>query len=805
MRRSWRDAAHFRAMRFLSTPGLFLLNVANVASLGSHRRDADQYPDTATDLATLFEPFSAPNLSRKALGHAAKVELLQMEVLESKVLQISRIFKKSDPFLTKIPHTSDLVYSFGTYSLGTFACIVLFVLLQKKFPMVYSNNILKGTAPPIEATGFFGWVKLSRKATTEMIMQSSGLDMAMLIEFTKLGMRITALLSAGAICVLGPMHYLFGHGRLKDPISRMSMENIPHGSNLYLFHAIYMWYVILVVQGCVWHAQAKFIPLRMQWLQTMQEPRATTVLVEGIPEEFRSDARLHEFFTEMFGANKIKAASVVKRAPELLNLMNEKKETAKSMSTGTRLQRWVQEWRAEKRRSGGYDPDLEKGAEALASQPTEGFTIDKEKINQYNLEILDIKNRMKDEREKFDKEALAVGGVNTSNGFVTFYQRSDAELATVVQWSSDESEWVVSHPPEPFSVIWDDLKQDDVKKTAREILGWALTVLLFLSYMPLVVLLSNLAKSIRLGPLQPAWKAYAPTIGMQIMVAMLPTMLLTIHRNCFVLKDDAWAQLYLQRTYFFFQVTFVVLLFAVLPSMTEFLQIMFRSPFEIFNVLGERLPKSTHFYMNFMILQWFTHGMNFIRHMQLAKFIFFGRFFNAEESRALAEPEDQDYYGIGSRSARFTIALTIAIVFCGLSPPIAVFTFVNFSICRVIYGYMIPFAETKKPDLGGAFWVAQLRGTFVGTGIFTALMTGVIWGRSDAFAPCLIAFSSNLYVMWMERRFDVVFCWEKLPFKEVAKSQKLTKEHFAPSELNRDYIQPEILATQSGGMDVEGH
>mmetsp|Transcript_54023 Transcript_54023/g.94866 ORF Transcript_54023/g.94866 Transcript_54023/m.94866 type:complete len:804 (+) Transcript_54023:78-2489(+) len=801
MRRSRRDAAHFWARHCVRAPSLFLVIVVNVVSVSSIR-DADEYPDTATDLATLLAPLSEAHLSRKAAGHAAKVEFLQTEVLEKKVLEISRFFRKAEPsVMAKIPHTSDLVYSFFTYSMATFACIVFFFFLQKQFPMVYSNNILRGTAPPLEAKGFFGWTRLSRKATTEMIIQSSGLDMAMLIEFTKLGMRITALLSVPAICILSPIHTLFGTGRLQDPISRVSMENIPHGSNLYLFHAIYMWYVILVVQCCVWRAQANFIPLRMQWLQSMQEPRATTVLVEGIPEEFRSDARLHKFFSDMFGANKIKAACVVKRAPELLNLMNEKKEMAKNMSAGNRLERWVQDWRDQKRRSGGYAPDLEKGEEALVLQPTEGSTVDKEKIDQYNSKILDIKNRMKDERAKFDQEALTVGGVNSSNGFVTFYQRSDAELATVVQFSENEDEWVVSHPPEPFSVIWEDLKQDDVKKTVWELLGWLLTVLLFLFYLPLVVLISNLAKSIHLH--NPVWKAYAPTIGMQIMVAMLPTLLITIHRYCFVLKDDAWAQLYLQKTYFGFQVIFVILLFAVLPSLTEFLQIMFLSPFDVFTILGERLPRSTHFYMNFMILQWFTHAINFTRHMQLAKFILFSRYFNAEEARALAEPEDQDYYGIGSRSARFTIALNIAIVFGCLSPPIAVVTFANFTVCRLIYGYMIPFAETKKPDLGGAFWVAQLRGIFVGTGIFTALMTGVIIGRSNAFSSCLIAFCSNLYVIWMERRFEVIFCWQKLPFKEVAKHQKSPKEVLKLVELDRAYIQPELLATQSGAMDRE--
>merc|ERR1719183_3522235 len=112
------------------------------------------------------------------------------------------------------------------------------------------------------------------------------------------------------------------------------------------------------------------------------------------------------------------------------------------------------------------------------------------------------------------------------------------------------------------------------------------------------------------------------------------------------------------------------------------------------------MPYATHFYMNFMVLQWVTHVQNILRLSQFVKFKIFSRIYDEEQARQMAEPEDQDYYGMGSRSARFTINLSIGIVYGTLSPPICLLTFVNFAVCRLSYGYLFPYAESRKFDLG---------------------------------------------------------------------------------------------------------
>merc|ERR1719235_2421322 len=166
--------------------------------------------------------------------------------------------------------------------------------------------------------------------------------------------------------------------------------------------------------------------------------------------------------------------------------------------------------------------------------------------------------------------------------------------------------------------------------------------------------------------------------------------------------------------------------------------------------------------------------MNLTRYVILFKFLSFRKFYDEEEARQMSEPEDQDYYGMGSRSARFTINMVIAIVYGTLSPPIMILTLINFCVCRLVYGYLIPFAESKKPDTGGAFFVSQLKHLFVGMGIYSVMMTGVLFGRATSSGPAYIAGPSIIYVVISARKFTNSFHWEKLPFKELSELPKIT-------------------------------
>lgn len=204
--------------------------------------------------------------------------------------------------------------------------------------------------------------------------------------------------------------------------------------------------------------------------------------------------------------------------------------------------------------------------------------------------------------------------------------------------------------------------------------------------------------------------------------------------------------------------------------------------------MATALPTSTHFYLNFLILQCPLHFLQLTRWMQVLKFLAFSRIFKAERARELAEPEGQAFNGVGSRSARFTIQLLIGVVYTTISPLCSVTCFLNFATCRLVYGYLMVYAEGRKADLGGVFWATQLGHVYIGVLLHNVVVTGILSLRAQVPLPALIALPSIPYCLLRLRRWHRGLQWEKLPFKEYVQG-----DFQVPAADKQVYVQPELL------------
>jgi hypothetical protein len=276
------------------------------------------------------------------------------------------------------------------------------------------------------------------------------------------------------------------------------------------------------------------------------------------------------------------------------------------------------------------------------------------------------------------------------------------------------------------------------------------------------------------------------TIGLTIMMSMLPTFLVWVFQACYTLKADRWAQIQIQTYYFWFLVLFVLLTTSVGSNLTETLNTLAQSPFEVFSLLAEMMPVTTHFYLNYVILQPVTHAMNLMRYINLTKFLIFRKYHDEPKAHDMAEPEDQDYYGIGSRSARFALMLLIGLVFGTICPLMNVVTLYNFITCRFIYGYLIPFQENRKDDMGGVHWCIQIHHMQLGLLIYLVMMTGILAERAETLGPCIISACSFLWWAIMYRYSHSTLRWEKLPYVEIVKEYK-------PELKPVVYEQPELV------------
>mmetsp|Transcript_33808 Transcript_33808/g.77172 ORF Transcript_33808/g.77172 Transcript_33808/m.77172 type:complete len:766 (-) Transcript_33808:149-2446(-) len=662
--------------------------------------------------------------------------------------------------------------------------IVAFTFIWQWFPMPYFHNALEDSSPLNKKVGKIGeggrmqWIYASLSITVDEVTETAGLDAAMVLEFTHMAMKILVVAGFPIFCVTGPLNLAFGgHEAGKDRLSYFSYGNVAIDSWLYKYISpLVTWYVCIVVQYFVWESMRSFITRRYHWIRHMDDKRACTVLVEGIPDSYQNEDKLKELFNSFSGGqNWVSDVNTVKDTTTLdalvANLQYHEKQVIKLQT------QWEQD---------GKHPDKRPMIKIsyFGGDPTDG-------LDYHSKEVANLKKALLEAQTNLLQQAKAsTGGVNLGNAFITFKDRVSTELAlrTSGDISPDASEWQISRPPAPKDIQWSDLMQDPNAETVRTVLGWTLTSALIFAYLPCVIGIQNLANNIDMGPAQALWELVAPTMGTMFMVAMLPTFLLLIFKMCFTLVGVAVAQLKLQRWYFWFQMLFLVFIAAVGRDFMAFAK-MLATPTDLIRELADTLPTSTHFFMNYFTLAYMTKAMVLFRHTPLMKYLAASKIWPPEEAKKVAEPEDQDYYGLGGRMARFTIFLAIGIIYGTMSPPICIIAFILFAEIRLSYGWLLPFAETKKPSLGGEFFVTALYHVQIANIIYGFVMAGILLRRSETNWPCYITLVAPIFVILSLMKFVGKFQWYSMPMERIiAEEQKSVKSRV----LTGDYRQPSL-------------
>ncbi|CAE8685542.1 unnamed protein product [Polarella glacialis] len=646
----------------------------------------------------------------------------------------------------------------------------VFMYMRLKYPVVYSNNVLIGVAPRKPEETLFGWVAATLETSTDEAAQAVGLDSALAIEFQALCLRILVVICIPMLFIIAPLNCYFGSRSGADNLlARVTLDNVIDGHSWLLnLHGLAVLGICYAVRTLVFQAQGEFLERRFTWLKNLSGARATTVLVEGIPKAYRSDAKVLEFFSDIFGPEAIMQADVVKRTEALEGYL-ENYVAAKAGKKEAELQ-------------------LETSKVRPTMRPT-WFGASVDSIDYYSKELTKLDGLIPQERSRIKKEAAEVGGINTRSAFVEFRTPRDAAVSKYVNHSANKTEWVVSTPPDIHSIRWCDLRQKE-DANCGSLFGKFIILCLFACFAPITVAISDAAEAIDagiLGPFEALWNAQAATIGLTIFLSMLPTVLLLIFRTFFTLRCERVAQQKLHVYYFWFLVSFVLLTPPIGLNIVELAAQVSASPWSLFYILASKFPGASCFFLNYLLLQWTVECMSAMRYTNLGKYRLFRVLYEKEEARQMAEPEDQDFYGLGARSACWTINLLLGIVFASLNPLVPAVALCYFCITRLVYGYLIVFAETKKPDLGGLFWVTQLKHVLLGTVIYCALMVGVFLKKDPTGMPSVLAFAGLLYMASAYIYFDEYFFWETLPFSEVAKCAD------GPQTSSESYAQPELM------------
>jgi hypothetical protein len=457
-------------------------------------------------------------------------------------------------------------------------CIVIFYYWSHRYPILFGNgNITNGTvkAAALDKTKvdsaemtLLGWAYASWTLNHEDVWEAAGLDKAMLLHFLELCIRSMKLIAIPMFFIVGPLNCLFGGNAAgEDHESWFSLGNVQFYSWLYWITGLACCYVGYIICKMCHQGMRDFMPLRKRWLLRMNDTRSRTLMMTGIPDGYRSELACKRMF-EMLVPGRVESVYI-------------------SKDTSERLSGFVAE---------------RTQTETLLDAARHDEVGDK--VVEHRAKLEEVNGYIKQERNRIFMEAQREGGINLETGFITFKDRVACESVLRMSLGQTTQEWVMDSAPEPIDIIWSDLTEDTTAGGARMLLGYALTAGVMIIYMPLVVAIANVAEAINLGPFQSIWSSEAPSIGLTIMVDFLPTILVLIFTNCFSVYDKSNQQYKLTCWYFWMNILFVVLVTALGTNFMSFVDTLANDPLKVFHLFATTMPNCTHYYMNYLGMQW---------------------------------------------------------------------------------------------------------------------------------------------------------------------------------------------------------
>jgi len=718
------------------------------------------------------------------------------DIIASTLLQNASAVSPSEvvgvAFNRKNGDLAALRFTMGVSCIGSMLALLCFSILRRQNPIAYQRQrlpeeeVAADSVVELPVVGLFDWLSLVLKTTPEEEIAAAGLDGWSLLEFHRMHRRI--FMSILPFAFLVSMLHWYDSRNIEDLDLLGRLDTAVYGSQLMeTGYPAMVWIVVLVTSWQMVTAHERFIERRFEWLKSLPLPRATTVLVRNIPEEYRSDQALKDYFGNLFreasaGTNAVESAYIVRKTGSLPYLVEELEQANYTLALAKRT--WEKQ--------GCPGPDESSCSYLAACQQR------RQKLANH---VADAQGKIERAVEYRDR------AVCSSCGFVTFKTELAQRLASREQYRRDVTEFALDAPPDPADVVYKNLAEDELGSTTWAFVGWFCYLAIFLFWVPVVVVISSWTNLATLEQAAPfirelleqhpqyvsAVTGVLSTAALKLFLGFLPWMLFAVIERFGNLKANALAQLRLQSWYAMFLIIFVLLVTTLGRGLTTTVASILKDPSSLAKTLSSNLPATSHFYFNYVVLCWFTLVVELLRVTNLLKWLFFRHAcgFTADVAKAYCEPEDQTSYGMGSRTALAVLMSAITFSFCTTSPLILPLAVVYFILADVVYGYLLIFAESKKPDLGGEFWMQAVQQVLMILLLYVIIMSSVLLAKyPDSWLPAATAAAALLVLYGAWRRVNNL-AFESLPLEELVKASR-AKQAEKKQRIIGQYVQPEL-------------
>eukprot|EP00928_Gymnodinium_smaydae_P037733 TRINITY_DN26153_c0_g1_i1.p1 TRINITY_DN26153_c0_g1~~TRINITY_DN26153_c0_g1_i1.p1 ORF type:complete len:757 (+),score=50.91 TRINITY_DN26153_c0_g1_i1:77-2347(+) len=666
-----------------------------------------------------------------------------------------------------------VVASFVLCFIFSFICVLTTSVLIQRFPEMLRYNALQGIAVLEPRDSFFGWMLDSWNIDPENddVMKQIGLDKAMNCMYADFGLKVTFTLAVTNGIILSLLYYFCGTVTGLSFLYQFSVLKSRHGRFLFVIVGVTYVSTIFVLRELSTFLQ-KFVRYRRRWLLDLPSPQCTTVLVEGIPSEFRTDDRLQQYFVECFGAENIVDAIIVRRTDKIKPLWEElqalKDEMQFDIDDATR------------------NEHAERKAELM-------------------IQLKRARMELSNELERAEQDPAGSMDILCHSGFVTFRRRTHCSSARFLALRSDLFEFMTGPAPAPGDVLWDDLKVEPRDQPKLYVMGQLCILVLYISFIPVCAFIQDFAAPDKLAHNAPivanilesnalfaalsSW--YLSSLIADFVSGEVPGILQMIYSNFYCLKSEATMQVELVTDIFNFYMVFNVMILATTGDIFQIMRSMLADPVRAVLRIFDDNEKMSVYHICFIWILCTHQYICATRYWETLFYWWYRRSMSVELAKKYAEPEDQDEYGVGHRTAKSSLVLNLMLMYSSTAPLLTFPALAFFVTCKTTTPYLNVFAETVQSESGGSIVVTAVWQIACGLVLSLCNAVGSLIARERYVEAAALA-PLFFYICYSYRNITNVY-WLDLAYEDLAMTKA---KQGRTSDLERSareaYLQPEL-------------
>ena len=365
----------------------------------------------------------------------------------------------------------------------------------------------------------------------------------------------------------------------------------------------------------------------------------------------------------------------------------------------------------------------------------------------------------------------------TDKAFVIMRTYTAATIAIQSMHSSKPGSMQVSTAPEPRDILWNNIYMSKGAQRTRSYIGEFVIKLLICFYIIPIAIVSLLvsesalvSSSPRLAQLDQASSIFSVAIALVQPICivglqqLLPPLFMSIGQ---AEGRTSFSEVQMQTfsRYFFFQVLNVFLVTTIAGTIFDTVAIIIEKPESAFEMLGNSLPRTSSFFISFVILKTFLGlGVELVRVVSLFQAI--GRFFLFPNSTlrtkrkvllGMRPIDDPGWFSYHKLLAQDQLVVVVSVVFSVVAPLVLLPCAVFFLFSRILWTHQHLYVYESVFETGGQFWPKIFRRFVFGLIIAQMTITGQFIlkeARPEAYATMALMFMTYFFLRSTRARYD---------------------------------------------------